>query len=285
MNDTASLFEEIRQFIGEILDIESGGITHESPITELSEDSIQLFELLIAFEKKYALQVAYEEIAYILWATSLPTLTGGWVDSEYHMHLFRVASTEDEWNDARTLVHRIYVREGYIDPESSRALIGEYIGKNTTTTFLGYMGDALVGTISVAEDASGGLPMDQIFRDEVDTLREEGKVIGEVCQFAIDDALVALHTTTGSSRNDLSLKFFGCVLTHARERGITHYCFSVNPKHARFYELIGSERIGDEKQYPSVNMAPALAYVLDIEALLNREHKNFLEQALVASIL
>ena len=48
--------------IAETLGISPEVITDESKINDLSEDSIKLFELLLAFEKRYQIKTSYEDI-------------------------------------------------------------------------------------------------------------------------------------------------------------------------------------------------------------------------------
>lgn len=62
MNTKQALFEELQAFIANTLGLEPERVTQESKLVDLSTDSIKLFELLMAFEKSYDFEVAYEDV-------------------------------------------------------------------------------------------------------------------------------------------------------------------------------------------------------------------------------
>lgn len=62
MKDFATIEAAVIDLISETLQIPREQVTVESQLTDISADSIQLFGLLLAFEKKYALKVSYEDI-------------------------------------------------------------------------------------------------------------------------------------------------------------------------------------------------------------------------------
>lgn len=63
MKDYQEIKEEVMGVVALTLNIAPDTISEESDITDLSEDSIQLFELLLAFEKKYEVATSYDDIA------------------------------------------------------------------------------------------------------------------------------------------------------------------------------------------------------------------------------
>ncbi|MCA9354362.1 MAG: acyl carrier protein [Candidatus Kaiserbacteria bacterium] len=65
MNSYEEVVCEVKQLIATKLGHTIEHIKPSSLITDLTVDSIQLFELLIAFEQHYQLQTAYEDIAHI----------------------------------------------------------------------------------------------------------------------------------------------------------------------------------------------------------------------------
>lgn len=54
--------EEVLGIIASVLNNLSSEIKKTDSINDLSHDSIQLFELLVAFEKFYAIEAAYEDV-------------------------------------------------------------------------------------------------------------------------------------------------------------------------------------------------------------------------------
>lgn len=62
MKDYQDLREEVIRLISETLNISPDVITETSAIADLSADSIQLFELLLAFERTYQVETSYDDI-------------------------------------------------------------------------------------------------------------------------------------------------------------------------------------------------------------------------------
>lgn len=62
MKTKDEILKEIREVIVGALNVNEDAITEDTKIADLSEDSIQLFELLLAFERKYATETTYEDV-------------------------------------------------------------------------------------------------------------------------------------------------------------------------------------------------------------------------------
>lgn len=62
MKSYAEIAGEVRSFIARALNMATEGVVEESVIADLSADSIQLFELLLAFEKEYEVETVYEDV-------------------------------------------------------------------------------------------------------------------------------------------------------------------------------------------------------------------------------
>lgn len=186
---------------------------------------------------------------------------------------FFLAETSTEFQNARDLVRRVYTGAGYIDAHSTDAELFKYIGQKGTLTMLAYLNGELVGTISVVSGESK-LPMDIIFRDELDSFRTRGAHLGEACQFAVDKVAFDRANDKGpmkATEFDVSLGLYAMVFHYGMRKGLDYFCFAINPKHRRLYESFGAYQIGNEKQYPSVNKAPALAYLLDVHELKQKK--------------
>ncbi len=54
--------DEVRALISTVLGRAKEDVTESNTLSELSSDSIQLFELLIAFERQYGVAVNYDEV-------------------------------------------------------------------------------------------------------------------------------------------------------------------------------------------------------------------------------
>lgn len=173
--------------------------------------------------------------------------------------------TETERDVGRKLIARVYARQGYVEAEGEGSSFDQHLADPDTCTIVARIQDIVVGTISVVPDGTLGVPMDIIYRDELKKFREADARLAEVCQFAVDhDLLRGAIEGSGVRELDLSMGLFGHAVNYARFSALSHLVFAVNPKHRQLYESLGSELIGEEKEYPSVNRAPALGYALGI---------------------
>lgn len=62
MKSYAEIAGEVQALIACALNISTERVLEESVIADLSADSIQLFELLLAFEKEYEVETAYDDV-------------------------------------------------------------------------------------------------------------------------------------------------------------------------------------------------------------------------------
>lgn len=169
------------------------------------------------------------------------------------------ALSADERHIARGIVERKYLAQGYAISDD----IARYLEMPQATTYGLFHDDALYGTISIIVDSEQGLPMDSIYSDELASWRASGKNLAEVVQFAVDR-----EVTDKKPSPFEAAPLFGAVLAHALREKIDHLCISINPKHDRFYALLGFTQIGGEKHYGAVG-APAIARVLSVRDATN----------------
>lgn len=157
---------------------------------------------------------------------------------------------------ARAIVARTYAAQGY---DLSTNTIAQFLDTPHATTWGLFSDDRMYGTISLVRDSAHGLPMDAIYKDELLPLRTRDETLAEVVQFAVDHEMYA--TLFGTKPSPFhSAQLFSTVLSAALEEHISYLCISINPKHDRFYALLGFEKIGELKHYESVD-APAIARV------------------------
>ncbi len=110
-----------------------------------------------------------------------------WIDeSKLDRTTFKIADTVEELESAYRLVHDVYVKEGYMDPHPSKMRITKYNLLSKSTTFVGKHDGRVVLTMSLIPDSEHGLPMDSLFKSELDQMRNRGRYIAEVGNLASD---------------------------------------------------------------------------------------------------
>lgn len=173
--------------------------------------------------------------------------------------VYAVASRQER-AAAQALVRREYAKQEY---GSNKEAFAELVAANeqvSSVVFVAKKEDQVVGTVSFFEDGDTGLPMEQIYREEVQGLRLTGKTLAEVGQLAVDRGQVAgIHERLTVLQN-----LFALILRAAQDAHVSHLCITINPKHERFYEKLSFEPLGPLKHYPAVE-APALAKVVSVQ--------------------
>lgn len=165
----------------------------------------------------------------------------------------RVAKLGGRRREAGKLVERRYAGRGYTIPTGAH--------EDQISTFIAYDEGQLVGTVSVRLDSDKGLSADELYRQEVDTLRNAGAHICEFTRLAVDK--------NAASKPVLAGLFHTAYLYASVIRGYTHAVIEVNPRHVVFYgralsfDPIGEERLNQRVHAPAVLLCAPFATIAD----------------------
>jgi hypothetical protein len=174
---------------------------------------------------------------------------------------FKIAQNKDEFEGACRLVHDQYVQKGYMERRKSGMRLSLFHALPETTTFIGKKNDLLAYTLTLFQDSALGLPMDSIYKKELDSLRAQGRKIAEV-------GALAAHPDI--QKEDQTVLMHGNKIMHKYGRdhlGVDDLVIAINPKHQWLYEhVLLFEKIGDLTQYDYVKKAPAVAYRLNLRS-------------------
>lgn len=152
---------------------------------------------------------------------------------------------------AGTLVERRYSSRGYQVPGQQ--------ADPFLFTFLAYDEGLIVGTVGVRLDSEKGLSADELYRDEIDTLRQAGCRVCEFTRLAVD--------IKAANKPVLAGLFHTAYLFASALRGFTHAVIEVNPRHVSFYRRgLGFEPIGEERMNKRVQ-APAVLLCVPFERI------------------
>jgi hypothetical protein len=163
----------------------------------------------------------------------------------------RVAKREGFKRAAGTLVERRYTGRGYQTPVQNQ---DRYL-----FTFVAYDEGNLVGTVGIRLDSEQGLGADDLYKDEIDVLRESGCKLCEFTRLAVD--------VTAVSKSVLAGLFHTAYLYAAAVHGCTFMVIEVNPRHVPFYRrALGFEPLGPERLNRRVN-APAVLLCASFESI------------------
>lgn len=187
---------------------------------------------------------------------------------------FRSAKTQEEYIQAFHLLHNVYVNAGYADPSAVPLRFCSHHSHPDSRVFLGRYTEGIkkfvIYTISTFPDTDDGLPMDIVFKNELDKLRSKGRYIVEAG---------CLASYPLFRKNDMNIPMIGnkMIIQYALQNlDADDIVISIHPKHQWLYEdLILFEAISDVKSYSAVKGNPAIAMRLDLRALEQNHKKKF----------
>ncbi len=164
----------------------------------------------------------------------------------------KIAETPEEIKGAFSLVHNVYRQSKYLDKDKPNGLLyGIHSLLPNTTIFIAKSYLDIISTLTeIFDSPEFGLPMDSIYKEELDALRAQGRRVTE---------LSALATPRERRWRNIFLHLCRVMYHYSLYRGVDDLCITVNPKHVRFYkDILLFEEFGPVRHYPRVN-APAVA--------------------------
>lgn len=172
----------------------------------------------------------------------------------------KIAETLDEYHQAFSILHDVYRASGYLaHPHPSGMLINLYhlLPKCCVFIFKSYFD--VYSTMSFIPDTQlFGLPIDDLYRNEIDRLREKGRKVAEI------GSLATLRHHCGQN---IMVFLSKAIFHYALLTNTDDLCIMVNPKHVRFYQSIFLfEPFGDKRHYDKVN-ASAVALRVDMRSI------------------
>jgi hypothetical protein len=162
----------------------------------------------------------------------------------------RAANSCGHRSSASILINKMYATRGY----KTTGLPAQAAPDRITLMACEHDDDTM-GTITIGFDAGKGLLVDDLFREEVDALRQQDR---QVCEFT----KLAMDSVVRSKRVLASLFHVAYIYAH-RVKRYQDLLIEVNPRHVRFYErMLGFVVKGPERLNRRVN-APAVLLALD----------------------
>lgn len=157
----------------------------------------------------------------------------------------RFAQSDTAYEGATLLVQKRYAWRGY--PKA------HIQGNPNRVTILTHLGDQVVGTVTVGYDSERGLLADEIYKDKVDEMRAQGRIVGELSKLAIDEDHGSKHVLAGM----IHIAFLYGALHHCTDAVI-----EVIPRHQAFYEKkLGFRVLGEERMNNRVHKSVVLLHL------------------------
>ncbi|MCF8104165.1 MAG: hypothetical protein K9K64_01670 [Desulfohalobiaceae bacterium] len=163
----------------------------------------------------------------------------------------KFAENRDELAQAFSLVYEVYFKKKYIKrPASHGMLYSIYSLLPETTHIVAKSYLTVISTLTeIFDSKTFGLPMDGIYRKELDRFRNQGRKIVELSTLATPRE----HRWKNIFHYLVQVMYWYSVYTE-----VDDVCIAVNPRHVRYYKnLFPFEIFGPERKYARVE-APAV---------------------------
>jgi len=172
-----------------------------------------------------------------------------------------VASTREQREAVFELIYQSYRDAGLCEPDSTELRVTPYQLLPTTDILFAQLREEVVCTLSLVRDGALGLPIEDLYAEQVEERRAEGLRLAEVSCLA-------------DCRRDRS-RFFElfCDLSRlmvqlAEKQDVDQLLIVVHPRHAALYtRYMAFKRIGERRDYSTVNGNPAVPLCLDLNEI------------------
>jgi hypothetical protein len=170
----------------------------------------------------------------------------------------RFAHSAGGRESAGVLVKKMYGQRGY-DLTDADHLSLERI------TIAADVGQSVIGTLTIGLGDSGKLLAEELYPDEIQGLRNQGRRVCEFTRLAIDADV--------RSKRVIAALFHIAYLYPSKIFGYSDAVIEVNPRHVNFYKrMLGFTELGEERNCPRVN-APAVLLRIDFSYVAEQVRK------------
>lgn len=160
---------------------------------------------------------------------------------------------------AYELVYKLYAEKGFTRNKDSDLWLSIFDALPATTTFVSQDAQGRIeGALTVVFDSPIGLPADELYRAEIDLVRNSGRQICEIVSLGVS------NTARNASKILAGLYYCAYVLAWHNRKAST-LVITVNPQHEEFYcKHMLFEKIGPERSFAKVNGAPSVLLKIPI---------------------
>ena len=165
----------------------------------------------------------------------------------------RHAESRADLKQVFSLAYEVYFEKGYAFNHATKWETSAYDSHKDTLILMVENGNKeIIGSMTLYYDDGKFLPADHIFKTEICSLRQQGIKCAEVSRFVV--------RKDHQHKKEILLGLINYVYIHAfRIMGIDEFIIEVNPRHVDFYrKLLGYVQLGEIKECPRVNNAPAV---------------------------
>lgn len=174
------------------------------------------------------------------------------IEGNHEDYQFKIASSREEFEQAFKLLHDCYVNLGIMDPHPSGLRCNVYSALPHASVVIALHNDIVIGTVTLIQDSSFGIPSDNDFIVENNRLREKHGKLAEA-------SAMAIHKDYRKSKrsNQLSLHMMNYMQKIFSDYSDCNTLIAVtHPRVYPFYKgLFNFKKSGKPKKYKFANKA------------------------------
>ena len=186
--------------------------------------------------------------------------------------IVHVANQIGSRQKAYQLLYDLYLEMGITKRNGDGLWLSIHDALPETTTFFA-IGDrgTVEGALTTVFESAIGLPADQLYKKEIDTIRHAGEHICEIISLGIKKS--------GKASIKILASLFYCAFLHAwKGENATEFVITVHSDYEDFYhQRVAFEKLGPERNYAKVNEAPTVLLNLSLMEVdrLRRKQRLF----------
>lgn len=178
------------------------------------------------------------------------------VEQNQNSPVIEIARSKEDLIKAFTLTQESYCKAGLSNESPSGIRITPYHLLPKSDVLIAKIHGRVVSTVSLFRDGELGLPMEAIYPQEIESLRNNGLRLAEVGSLADRRHEVERFI-------ELLAKMGRLLAQAAHSRCVDALVAVAHPKHARLYKrVLGFQQIGEYTECPYANGNPAVALYL-----------------------
>lgn len=190
-------------------------------------------------------------------------------DGEVNIH---IANRFDRRQKAYRLLYDLYSKMGIIRNKNGGLWLSIHDALPDTITFVAEDDQGgIEGALTEVFDSAIGLPADDLYKKEIDRLRNRGEKVSEIVSLGI--------STEGKASVKVLASLFYCAFLHAwQKENTTAVVITVHSDYEDFYHRrVGFEILGPVRNYAKVNGEPTVLLYVSLDELdrLRRQKRVF----------
>ncbi len=177
----------------------------------------------------------------------------------------------DDLRACYRILYKQYLKRNYCRPNINKIYYNIYSLLPDSRTFAIKQNEIIVGTATLVVDSSQLLPMDTLFANELNVLRQENRKLAEVSMLAFDQCAENEKTSGSLTHFEKQQKLFSLfklIFEYAYYvEQVNNIIIGVHPRHTKLYDYLLFKPLSRAKAYPGACGSLAVPMHLNLDKI------------------